>query len=151
MKTEIKEKIERYVMYNSFQERKKRDLIQYKKEISRLHDMEIDAIDMEYINVKSEYEHKKNIFAVFMLSILISALMGVWKYFYIFMEKTIRFNASYQGSETETAKVAFILSVIIVTFITIMFLIILIIYMKRMHRLYKNLMMLEEERDRRKS
>jgi len=145
----ISGKIRRYIMYISFQERRKRALIRYKQEINRLQSMEVDELDLEYINMKSIYEHKKNVLSIFMLSIVISVLLNVWNYFYRFIEKIIQYTTSYQGNEIDIAKMVFILSVITVAFITIIIVVMLIIYLKRMHQTYKNVMIIEELRNRR--
>jgi len=145
----INGKIRRYIMYISFQERRKRALIRYKQEINRLQSMEVDELDLEYINMKSIYEHKKNVLSIFMLSIVISVLLNVWNYFYRFIEKIIQYTTSYQGNEIDIAKMVFILSVITVAFITIIIVVMLIIYLKRMHQTYKNVMIIEELRNRR--
>lgn len=111
--------------------------------------MEVDELDLEYINMKSIYEHKKNVLSIFMLSIVISVLLNVWNYFYRFIEKIIQYTTSYQGNEIDIAKMVFILSVITVAFITIIIVVMLIIYLKRMHQTYKNVMIIEELRNRR--
>jgi len=145
----ISGKIRRCVMSISFQERKKRELIYYKKEVGRLQNMEADAMDLEYINLKTEYEHRKNVLSIFMLTILISVLMDVWQYFYAIVEKIIQYTASYQGNETEAMKIVFMICMMIVVFITVIIVAILILYTRRMHRIYKNLMIIAEIRNKR--
>jgi len=147
--TKISDKIKHCVMSISFQERKKKALIRYRQEKDRLQNMNADEIDLEYINMKTEYEHRKNVLSIFMLSIIISVLMGAWKYFYMFIEKVIQYISSYPGSEIEIAKAAFIISVIVILVITVTIFVILIMYTKRMRRVYRYLIMVDEIRNRR--
>lgn len=76
------EKVNQAVMYISFQERRKRELKRYRQEKQRILGMVDDEIDMVYISLKSEYEHKKNVLLVFLTSIVISVLMSAWNIFY---------------------------------------------------------------------
>lgn len=133
----------------SLQERKKRELARYKKEIKYLEKMENDEIDLEYFNLKSQYEHKRNILSIFMLTIIVSILMSVWKYFYNFVEMFMKFVTLDHGNDVETAKLIFIISVIITVFITVLIMRILISYVKKMHQIYKKLLVVGEIRSRR--
>lgn len=83
----------------------------------RLQKMENDELHFEYISLKSEYEHKKNIMAIFLLSIVIAALADAWKYFFSFIERIMQYAISGAGDEAETAKIVFIFSVLIVALI----------------------------------
>lgn len=55
-------KFKRYVMSYSFQGRKAREIAHYKQRIKELKSMENDEIDLEYINLTTEYEYKKKWF-----------------------------------------------------------------------------------------
>ena len=50
--------------------------------------MKADVLDLECINLKSAYEHKKNMLSAFKISMIVMILMGNWKCFYDFAEKT---------------------------------------------------------------
>lgn len=143
------EKFKRYVMSFSFQERKARELAHYKQRVDELRNMETDEIDLEYINLKSEYEHKKTVLTIFMISIAIAVLMNVWKYFYIFMDKAIQYAISYEGSGSEVAKVAFAVSATVIVFMTLLIFAILIIYTRALRQVHKDLMIVSEIRNRR--
>ncbi len=145
----VREKIKNYIMSISLQERKKRELARYKKEIKYLEKMENDEIDLEYFDLKSQYEHKRNILSIFMLTIIVSILMSVWKYFYNFVEMFMKFVTLDHGNDIETAKLMFIISVIITVFITALIMRILISYVEKMHQIYKKLLVVGEIRSRR--
>lgn len=136
-------KVKQAVMYISFQERRKRELKRYQQEKQRILDMEDDEIDMEYIDLKSEYEHKKNVLLVFFTSIVISVLMSAWNIFYEYTGKLMQYIAVVRGVETEIAEVTFYLCTVIIVCITIIIFWILAAYLKRIKQLYKRILMIE--------
>lgn len=75
------------IMFFTFQERKKRKFEKYLKETETLAQLNSDELFFEYIQTKTEYEHKKNRFGMFSISFLISIWMGVWKELLILMGK----------------------------------------------------------------
>lgn len=145
-----KEKIQNWVMQFSYQERRKRAFSAYEDEIMRLENLSDSEIEFEYVNLKTEYEHKKHILSILMISILLSAIMGIWKYFYTVMEQVIRFSTAYQGEEGEIVKIAFMIFFIVIIFITVMTFLILLSHMKSMRQIYRKLLIIEEQKEKRK-
>lgn len=141
---EFIEKIKQGIMLISFQERRKRELEHYRQEKSLLQYMEKDEIDLEYINLKSEYEHKKNVLFVFMTSIVISMLMSAWDIFGGFVGKILEYVKLNQGSDVDIADVTFIICTTLLIFITAVLLLVLILYVRRIGQLYKKILMIEE-------
>ena len=115
----------------------------YRKEVNRLEDIADDEVDFEYINLKSKYEHKKNILFIFILTIIICILMNVWKYFFNIIEKIIQLTVN-QGIEIAIAKVLFIGTITIIVFITILTFFVIQSYVKQMHEIYMELLIVEE-------
>lgn len=144
------EKIKGCIMAISYQERRKKKLGQYRKALVRLQEMEDDELHFEYISLKSEYEHRKNIMAIFLLSIVITALADTWKYFFSFIERIMQYAISGSGNEVNTAKVVLIFSILIVALITVVVFWILIAHTKRIYELNKNLMIVEKGRKERR-
>ena len=134
------------VMSVSYQERRRKKLQRYRQESMRLQEMEDDELHFEYVSLRSEYEHRKNIMTIFMLSIVIAVFMDTWKYFFSFIEKIMKYAVSGQGSEAEIAGVVFIFSASVVAVITVVVFLILAVHVKRMYELNKNLMIVEELR-----
>lgn len=145
---DIGNKLKRSIMSVSLQQRKKKELKRYRKEINKLNEMDEDEVDLEYIILKSQYEHKKNILSIFMLTILISIFMNAWGHLYHFMEITIQFVTN-QGNDMKTAQVVFMLTAIFIVFITVLILFLLISHTRRMHQIYKELLTVEEIRNKR--
>ena len=115
----------------------------YRKEVNRLEDIADDEVDFEYINLKSKYEHKKNILFIFILTIIMCILMNVWKYFFNIIEKIIQLTVN-QGIEIAIAKVLFIGTITIIVFITVLTFFIIQSYVKQMQRIYMELLIVEE-------
>lgn len=142
-------RFKRYIMSLSFKERRARELMKYRKRVRELEKMDTDAIDYEYITLKVEYEHKKSILTLFIISIALAVLMNVWSYFFLFIEKVLQYASLFKGSEMEITKVGFLISTIVVACATFFIIIILIMYMKELRRMQKELMIVETVRDKR--
>ena len=139
-------KLKRSIMSVSFQERRKKRLKKYRKEINRLNEMDDDEVDLEYIILMSQYERKKNILSIFMFAILISFLMNVWECFYHLIELNMQIVTWNQCKDIETTKVVGIITVSLIVFITILILILFIFRGKRMDQIYIKLLTVEEMR-----
>jgi len=142
----ISEVVKRCVMTISFQERRKRDLMCYIHKKNRLEKMQTDELDLEYINLKSAYEHKKYVLSVFKVSTILMMLMGSWKNFYDFAERIIQYSFTNHSNSADAAKVMAIISVIVVVFITVIIFTALIAYTRNMHQVYRDLIIVEEMR-----
>ncbi len=120
-----KNTITKYLLKYSYSARRKRDLIQFHDRIQELRNMDKEELDFEYINVKTEYEHQKNMFSLFVITILISILTNTWKAFLDFMRKALEYSAAQVDSEI-IAQVSFEISVIIL--IAIMFIVLRVLF-----------------------
>lgn len=141
--TTYKEKIQNWVMQFSYPERRKRAFSAYEDEIMRLENLSDSEIEFEYVNLKTEYVHKRHILSILMISTLLSAFMGIWKYFYTVMEQVIRFSTAYQSQEGEIVKIAFMIFFIVILFITVMTFLVLLSHMKSMREIYRKLLIIE--------
>lgn len=131
------------VMSFSFDERRNQKLKKYKQRVIELKNMESDELDFEYITLKSEYEHKKNLLTIFLISIALAVLMNIWKYFFIFVKKMLQYTSSFKSNGMEIAQESFMISTIIVVFITFAILFILLMYMNDLYKMQKELMIIE--------
>lgn len=133
-----------YVMSFSYRERKAKKLEEYKRRVCQLKSMERDEIDFEYINLKSECEHKKSVLTIFIITIALAMLMNVWEKFFWFMERALIYATSAQENGMEVAKVSFIISVIAAVFFTVIILCILFAYMREIKQIQRELKIIEE-------
>lgn len=137
-----------YVMSFSYKERRAKKLEEYKRRVCELKSMECDEIDFEYINLKAEYEHKKSVLTIFIITIALAMLMNVWGKFFLFMEKALTYAASVQESGIEIAKISFAISAILAIFLTLIILYVLFTYMKDIKQMQKELMIIEKVRNK---
>lgn len=144
--TQFIEKMERCIMYISFQERRKREMECYRKERNTFQCMGKGELEYEYASLKSSYEHRKGVLMAFLVSILVSILMSFWKLFGECVGKIIQYLALYQGAEIEVAKVSLIVCAILIATLTVIIISLLVLYMRRLHQIYKRLLMVEEIR-----
>lgn len=142
----IGNKIKTLIMSLSFQERRKKEYAWYSKEIDRLREMPEKEFIFEYSSTKAKYEHKKNLFSVLMMSIIISVLMGVWKYFFAFSEKLIAWATSNPDGGVEAAKIVFTCLLVLMLSLMILVFAILMMQLKNLYKMNRYLTILEEIR-----
>lgn len=137
------------IMYFSLREREKRKYISYEKERTRLELLSIRELSSHYIDAKSKYEYKKNIFSFFLVSILVAGLVDIWKVFYKFLTKAIQISALNEGNALDITKVSLIIfTIVFITIVSVIF-VLLISYLKSIHSLHKQILLMEEVRNSR--
>lgn len=149
-----KARLEKFIMFFSFRERRKRALLEYKERVRELKAMDLDELEFEYISFKSSFERKKYTLGLFIISIVLSILMNVWKYLWILCEKVLRYASAGIGNEVELAKAGFCISVMAALFLTALVLAFLILYIKELNWVRENLLIVEsvmDSRDRNKA
>lgn len=138
---EILKDIKKTVVSVTFQERRKRALARYVEEKKRLMQMSEDELNLEFIDSKCAYEHKKNWLTAILVSILIAVLMSVWKSFGSFIGNALQYMMPDQSMEVY--KVGLVLCTILVFFLTFAIAWILIAYFREIKRLYRKILLIE--------
>lgn len=139
------EKFKQAVMYFSAKEKKKRVLFCERDKYMHLKMISDLDLKLEYINVKANYEYKKNILVLFLILVIL-AIIKIWRYFDSFLRQIAQFSSSYQGEALEAVKVGFIIALIVIVGITFLIIVLLVMYIKQMYCLHKELLMIEEIR-----
>jgi len=147
--SKFSEIIKRWVMYYSFQEQRKRELTAYRKKLEYLGSLDNDEINSEYINLKSTYERKKIFLSIFMLSLVISVLMDMWKSFYYVIRNLTEIASSFQENSIEILELGVVLFLILFGFVTVIVLMSLFLYINRICEIYKDLLIVEEIKNKR--
>lgn len=137
-------KIRNYIMKFSYQERRQRELEAFAKELKKYRDMTDDELKYEYIGLKTEYEHKKGILTLFVVSIALAVLTNVWNKFFGFMEQVIQYAAKIENGGADVASVSFGICVIVSIFITVVILVALFTVASDMKGIRKKFMMIED-------
>ena len=89
--------------------------------------MDALQLNFEYVTIKSEYEHKKNVMTIFTIAIALSIIMGVWNEFFEFMKMVFKYSTVDNQMNSEVIIISFIVSMILLAFTT--FIILYIIYL----------------------
>lgn len=140
----IGKKIRDCIMWFSYQERRKRELDRFEKELKEYRNMADDELDFEYIKLKTEHEHKKGILTLFVISIALAILTNVWNNFFSFMEEAFQYAAKIENGGADVVSVSFWISVIVSTFITVIILTALFTVAGDMKGIRKKFMMIED-------
>lgn len=136
------------IMFFSYKERRARELLKYKARMQELEKMEVAELEFEYISWKSLYEHKKSVLVLLVISIVLSLLMNVWKYFFEFMQKALQYYKMVTENGADMVKTSFIIALIMGVFITFMLLYLLFSNMNRLRQIQKELLIIESVRNR---
>lgn len=130
------------VMRFSYREKRKRELENFRREVRRLRSMDKDELNFEYIELKAEYEHRKSVLTLFVISILLSILMNAWSKFFSFMRSALQYAAG--ESSTEVMMVSFWIAACIVILVTIIILFLLFTSSKDIRNMRKKLIIIED-------
>lgn len=136
------EKFKNYVMCFSYQARRKEKLKSFRQELIRLRHLDEDELSFEYIGLKTEYEHKKNVLSLFIISIALGVLMNVWNKFFSFMQLALQYAAS-EDASAQVTKVSFFLSIGISLFITVAILLLLLSLSNDIKKIRRKIMIIE--------
>lgn len=100
---------------------------EYIKMRNKYINMDALQLNFEYVTIKSEYEHKKNVMTIFTIAIALSIIMGVWNKFFEFMKMVFKYSTVDNQMNSEVIIISFIVSMILLAFTT--FIILYIIYL----------------------
>ncbi|MCI5805070.1 MAG: hypothetical protein MR029_01930 [Clostridium sp.] len=125
-----------------YSERRKKKISEFEKHINALRSMDENELNFEYVNAKTDHDHKKGIFSLFVITIMLSILSNAWKYIYVFMQKALQYSAKQVESEM-IAKVSFEIATIILITITLIVFWVLLENAKDIKKLQRKLMMIQ--------
>lgn len=145
---DIGKKIKNYIMKLSYQERRKRELESFEKELAKYRNMTNDELKYEYIKLKTEYEHKKGVLTLFVVSIALAILTNVWSKFFSFMEQVFQYAATRRDAGVDVIGVSFFISIVVLVFITLIVIASLLILADDMKMIRRKVMMIEDVMER---
>ena len=135
--------ISNYIMKFSYKEKRMKRLNIFKQEIIKYRTMDMDELKFEYVEVKTEYEHKKNVLTLFVISVSLAVLMNIWGKFFGFMEAVWKYSAALADNTTNATMMCFFIAVIIAVSITIIVLIFLLELSKELKKMRRDLTIIE--------
>ncbi|MFQ8901783.1 MAG: hypothetical protein ACLR7D_07820 [Lachnospira eligens] len=77
-------KFKNWVMSFTYQERRNKQLEIFRNQLEDYSSMDKDELNFEYFNCKAEYEHKKNILTLVIITIAVSLIMNIWENYFHF-------------------------------------------------------------------
>lgn len=123
--------------------KKKSEFEQYKKLYSKYLNMDKQQFDFEYIKLKTEYEHKKNVMVVFIVAVVLSVITGIWSRFFEFMQTVFTYSSK-NGQIDETIIImSFVICAAVAVFATIIILCIIYMNDRYINDLRKCIMILD--------
>lgn len=142
-------KLKDYVMRVSYQARRKEKLECFNRAVKTYSEMDEDELDFEYMESKTELDHKKSSLTLFIIVIALAVMMNVWNKFFSFMQMVLEYAATSEDGSTEIIKISFIISVAITMIFTLAILFLLFDLSKNIMILQKKLMMIENIKNKR--
>lgn len=146
MMKKILKKIKKILLSITREQREKKTFDRYNVERKRLESLPERVLSSRYVYLKSKYEYHKNIFSLFIGTILIGVLTGAGKFSYNLTVKGMQ--VIYHDSlnvERDKTSILIIVSLFFI-FIVIVVLLILLIYLRELYLMRKTLLIMEEIR-----
>lgn len=144
------EKFRNLVMRLSLQERTKRRNLRFHNEKVQLESLSDEALLFYYIDLKSSYEYKKNIFTFLLVTILVAGISDVWRLLAEFAKKALALAVSLkictQADLSAILTAFFLICVCISASVFVM----LIWYLKSIRTTHQMLLLVEEIQEKRK-
>lgn len=133
------------ILYFSYQERKKRQYKKYDKERKKLESLTNRQLDFEYIEAKNNYQHKKNIYSLFLGTLLLAILT---KFSSVFYETINQIRVVYKGVLGTPEEAWIRITMIVYISISIIFIvtifIVIVSYLNSLKNLHKKILLIEE-------
>ena len=148
----IKEDIKNFIYKTtekiSYRYRRSKKIVETDEKVKKYMNMSEVEFLMDYTEVHSRYEHKKLMFTVIFISILLSIVMESWNYFYTFLYRLLTSN---DPAITNMVDVAMILSMIIMLSIIIVIGLVIFDMTRTLYKLNYEKVFLEEIKGMRKA
>lgn len=130
------DKIKDLVMSFTYKEKRNKQLRIFRDKVARYSEMDKDEINFEYINYKVEYEHKKNVLSLIIITIAISLVMNIWKKMFSFLNMAIKYSNNTENAQDTFIVCCIIASIIITVLMAIIIMVLSIIFndLKRLKR-----------------
>lgn len=131
-------------MYFSRQSREERAYHQYTKKKLILEKLSINRLKFHLVTLKTKYEYKRNVCAIFLGTILLTILTGTWGTVFDLTQKIIGYALGQKNADTLLVKGWTL--IILIFFITVTFLIFItaLSFMKNLYRLHEEILMVED-------
>ncbi|WP_294855916.1 hypothetical protein [uncultured Oscillibacter sp.] len=142
-------KFRNQVMRLSLQERTKKKNLQLHDEKARLESLSDEALMFYYLELKSSYEYKKNVFSFLLVTILVAGISDVWRLLAEFAKKALTLDLSrWVCTEADLSAILTAFCLVGVCISAAVFAM-LIWYLKSMRTTHQMLLMVEKIQEKR--
>ena len=133
-----------YLMYFSRQTREERVYHKYTKKKLMLEKLTINRLEFQLISLKTKYEYKRSLYAIFLGAILLSILTGVWGTVFDLARKIIEYASKQTNVDPMFVKGWTL--IVLIFFITATFLILILSlnFMKKLYYLHEEILIVED-------
>lgn len=123
--------------------KRQKALSKFKEKIQKLRDMSNDELKYEQITTQTQYERKKGLLTLFLITIILAVIMNVWDKFFSFMKMAFEYTGTLATGNFDIIKISFWISFIIAAIITVVVFAYVLVIMKDISDLKKKLSMVE--------
>lgn len=123
--------------------KRQKALSEFKEKIQKLRDMSNDELKYEQITTQTQYERKKGLLTLFLITIILAVIMNVWDKFFSFMKMAFEYAGTLATGNFDIIKISFWISFIIAAIITVVVFAYVLVIMKDISDLKKKLSMVE--------
>lgn len=127
----------------TFEYKRQKALSKFKKDMQKLRDMSNDELKYEQITTQTQYERKKGLLTLFLITIILAVIMNVWDKFFSFMKMAFEYAGTLATGNFDIIKISFWISFIIAAIITVVVFAYVLVIMKDISDLKKKLSMVE--------
>ncbi|EGO8511478.1 hypothetical protein ELZ39_11350 [Enterococcus faecalis] len=133
------------ILYFTYQERKKRQYKEYDKERKKLESLTNRQLDFEYIEVKNNYQYKKNIYSLFLGTLLLATLTKSNSIFYETIHQIGVVYKDVLGTQGEAwLRITMIVYISVSIIFVLTIFIVIVSYLTSLKNLHKKILLIEE-------
>lgn len=135
-------KFKNWVMSFTYQERRNKQLEIFRKQLEDYSSMDKAELNFEYFNCIAEYEHKKNILTLVIITIAVSLIMNIWEKIFSFLSTAIKYD-NYMNDSQDTFVVCLMIALVIGLTLVVVIVIILSAIFNDIKQLKKEIELIE--------
>lgn len=132
----MRESLQNIINKISYEERRKKELESVQFKLNKYINMSNDEFLMEYTNIISRFEYKRNMFSLVVVTVFLTTITGCWKYFFDIFNSLFLIDSSELNGLKEQA----------LMFIIIIFLLIIVVLIFSLVKMALNLNRLNREK-----
>lgn len=135
------------IMRTSLKKRKEAKRFRFDEEKRRFENMSNETLLFYYVELKSSYENKKNVFSFILATVLAAGISNIWTLLAYFAK--MAFGAIYEVCTTDDILALLTVGCVLCICISAAIIVLLMRFLKSMHTTHRSLLIVEEIRTKR--